>query len=71
MLRWITLVFLSNLIILNEINTLTHPPLCRIYVSVNYVIIGSGNGLLPVQHQAIAWTNAEWMSIDTSGTNFS
>ena len=28
------------------------------YASVNYAIIGSDNGLSPVQHQAILWTNA-------------
>ena len=26
---------------------------CRLYASVNWVSIGSGNGLLPVRHQAI------------------
>ena len=35
---------------------LTHPPLCRMYVSVNWAIIGSGNGLSPIQRQAITWT---------------
>ena len=30
----------------------------RIYASINYAIIGSGNGLCPVRHQAITWTNA-------------
>ena len=29
----------------------------HIYVSMNWVIIGSGNGLLPIQCQAIIWTN--------------
>ena len=29
----------------------------HIYASVNWVIIGSGNDLLPVQCQAITWTN--------------
>ena len=29
------------------------------YVSVNWVIIGSGSDLLPVQSQAITWTNAD------------
>ena len=28
-----------------------------IYVSVNYTIIGSNNGLSPDRHQAIIWTN--------------
>ena len=30
----------------------------HIYVSVNYTIIGSDDGLLPDGHQAIIWTNA-------------
>ena len=31
----------------------------------------SGNGLLPVQHQAITWTNAGLLLIGPLGTNFS
>ena len=50
---------------------LTHLPQCRIYASVNWVSIGSDNGLSPVQHQAITWTNAKSLSIGTLGTNFS
>ena len=50
---------------------LTHLPLCRIYASVNWVSIGSGNGLLPVRRQAITWTNAGLFSIGLLGTNFS
>ena len=50
-------------------NELTHLPQCRIYVSVNWVSIGSGNGLLPVWHQATARTNADLLSIGTLGTN--
>ena len=42
-----------------------------IYAPVNRVIIGSGNGLLPDQHQAITWTNDDLMSTRPSGTNFS
>ena len=34
-----------------------------VYVSVNLVIIGSDNGLLPVWHQAIICTNAGLLSI--------
>ena len=37
----------------------------HIYASVNWVIIGSGNDLLPVQCQAITWTN-----VGPMGTNF-
>ena len=39
--------------------------------SVNWVIIGSGNGLLPYRHQAITWTNTDLLSIWHLGTNFS
>ena len=34
-------------------------------------MIGSDYGLLPVWRQAIIWTNAEMMLIETLGTNFS
>ena len=34
-------------------------------------IIGSDNGLSPGQHQAIVWTNAGILLIQTLGTNFS
>ena len=43
----------------------------HIYASVKWVSIGSGNGLLSVRHQAIAWTNADLLSIEHLGTNFS
>ena len=46
-------------------------PYCHIYASVNWVSIGSGNGLSPVRHQAIAWTNADLLSIGPLGTRFS
>ena len=39
---------------------LTHHPL----VSVNWVSIGSGNGLWPVRRQAITLTNADLLWID-------
>ena len=32
------------------------------YVSLNWVIIGSGSSLSPVQHQAIVWINDHVMS---------
>ena len=38
---------------------------------MNWVIIGSGNGLSPVRRQAITWTNADLLSIRPLGTNFS
>ena len=46
-------------------------PRCRIYVSVNWVIIGSGNGLAPVRPRYITRSNAHLMSIGSLGTNFS
>ena len=39
--------------------------------SVNGVSIGSDNGLSPVRHQAITWTNAHMSSIGPLGTNLS
>ena len=38
-------------------------PWCRIYASVNWISIGSGNGLSPVQRQVITCTNAGLLSI--------
>ena len=38
-------------------------PPSAVYVSVNWVIIGSGNGLSPLWCQAITWTNAGLLSI--------
>ena len=35
-----------------------------------WVIIGSVNGLWPIRHQAITWTNATLLSIESLGTNF-
>ena len=45
-------------------------PSGRIYVSVNWVSIGSDNGLLPAWHQAITWTNAHLLSIGPLEKNF-
>ena len=50
---------------------LTHLPLVHIYASVNWVSIGSGNGLSAVRRQAITWTSADFLSIRPFGTNFS
>ena len=50
---------------------LTHLPLVHIYASVNWRSTGSGNGLLPVRHQAITWTSADLFSIGPLGANFS
>ena len=35
----------------------------RIHASVNWVIIGSGNGLSPMRRQAITWTNVDILII--------
>ena len=43
----------------------------RIYASLNWVIIGSDNGLSPVRRQAIIWTNAGILLIGPLGTNVS
>ena len=42
----------------------------HIYASLNWVIIGSDNGLSPVRRQAIIWTNAGILLIEPLGTNF-
>ena len=46
-------------------------PLCRIYVSMNRVSIGSDNGLSPIRRQAIIQTSAGLLLIGPSGTNIS
>ena len=40
------------------------------YLSVEWVIIDTGNGLSPNRWQAITWTNADILSIGPFGTNF-
>ena len=42
----------------------------RRYASVNWIDIGSGNGLSPVRRQAITWANALLLSIRPMGTIF-
>ena len=37
---------------------------------VSLFIIGLGNGLVPVGHQAFAWTNNDLSSIGSLGTDF-
>ena len=37
------------------------------YVSRNWVIIGSGNGLSPDRRQAITWINTDLLSIEPLG----
>ena len=46
-------------------------PKCPIYASVNWVTIGSDNGLSPVRRQAITWTSIHLSSIGPLGSNFS
>ena len=41
------------------------------YASIEKIIIGSDNGLLPGRHQAIIWTNARILLIGHLGKNFS
>ena len=41
------------------------------YMSVNWAIIGSDDGLSPDLRQAIIWNNADILSTGISGTNFS
>ena len=41
-----------------------------IYMPLNLVITGSGNGLLPVKHHAITWTNEDLFWIWPWGTKF-
>ena len=42
----------------------------HISVSLNWVIMGLDNGLSPVQHQTITWTNYDIQSIWNLRTNF-
>ena len=46
-------------------------PYSHIYVSMNWVTTDSGNSLSPVRRQAITWTNADVLSIEPLGINFS
>ena len=51
-------------------NSSPPPPLCRIYASMNCVSITIDNGLSPVRHHAIIWTNAGFSSIGPLWTFF-
>ena len=51
-------------------NVSTHLPLYRIYASVNWVRIRSGNGLSPIRRQVIICINAGSLCIGPLGTNF-
>ena len=50
---------------------LSNLPCCRIFASMNWIGIGSNNGLSPVRRQVITLTNTDSLSIEPSGTNFS
>ena len=52
------LFFFNHVPIFNSVFNKSIEVEWRIYASVNYVRIGSDNGLLPVRRQAIIWTNA-------------
>ena len=43
----------------------------RNHITMDWVIIDSANGLPPVRHQAITWTNADSLSIGPLETNCS
>ena len=63
---------LSTFLPINETSSInSSPPSAAIFVWVNWPIIGSYNGLLPVRHQAIIWTNAGLLSIGSLRTIFS
>ena len=47
------------------------PTVPHIYALVKRVDSGSDNGLSPIRHQAIIWTNAGMLLIGPLGTNFS
>ena len=44
-------------------------PLCLIYASLNWIIIGSDNGLSPVRRQAIIYTKDDIVPISPQGTD--
>ena len=46
-------------------------PCCSIFACVDWIGIGSDNGLSPVRRQAITWTNTDSLSIEPLETNFS
>ena len=53
------------------LNELTHLHLVLHICVIKLGIISSGNGLSPIQRQAITWTNVALFSIKLPGTNFS
>ena len=53
----------TSLVTLWNSDTLNPYPPSTAYESVNWLDIGSGNGLSPARYQAITWTKAELLSI--------
>ena len=53
------------------IDIVNSSPLSATYASVDWASLGSGNGLSPFRRQAITLTNADLVSIEPLGTNFS
>ena len=66
------MTWLSNCFHIKLWDVITHPcPIFNgIYALLNWVIIGSDNGLSPVRRQAIIWTNAEILLIGPPETIF-
>ena len=72
--NWYKMVHMKSLKMDNVFNRtmiLTHSGQVTHKCIGNVTIIGSDNGLSPVQCQAIIWTNAGILLIGPSGTNFS
>ena len=53
----------SKTLLYNNSYDLTHLPLAQHICSAELGSIGSGNGLSPVRHQTITWTNVDLLSI--------
>ena len=72
MVKYVTYQILSGICVLFMIlASVLISTWCHMYVSVNWVIIGPGNGLSPVRSQAITWTHAGLFSIGLLGTYIS
>ena len=67
----VRLLACSQLIITEScINVCSFMHLPLVYASMNWVSIGSDNGLSPGQHQTIIWSNAGILSIRAQTTHF-
>ena len=69
--EWLVLAKLSKAMSFNSQRIWLISAWCRINASVNWVSIGSRNGLSPVRRQAITRTNTDLLSIRHLGTTFS